>query len=438
MLTAVGMDANNCIYPFAYAVVSKEKKKTWLWFLELLKEDLNVQNTGLYTFMTDKQKGLIDAVAELFPNAAHRFCVRHLYNNFKGDFKGLVLKEILWKAARASTVPAFQKAMAEMKKADPKAYDWLNARPAINWTRSHFDPFPKCDILLNNLSESFNAAILPARDKPIITMLERIRSILMESTKRRRETMIRCKDPICPKIRKRLDKIREVKGWIPRYFGNEQFQVEGSNEQFRVDLKNRTCGCRKWDLCGIPCVHASAAYNKLDLDPMDFVHECYKVSTYLSTYDNVLGPINGRDLWPCTGDKILLPPDVKKRAGRPKKARRREPGEEEEVTTDTTKLTRKGVKMTCSVCGKTGHNKRGCKVGPPIGPSNAAQLDHGAEIVDHGGPSNASKTVVHGGPSNAVETVVHGGLLNGAQNLMNVPISVSLCALFEESPVFFY
>ncbi|KAH7851988.1 hypothetical protein Vadar_019174 [Vaccinium darrowii] len=334
--------------------------------------------------MTNKQKGLIDAVAELFPNAAHRFCVRHLYNNFKGDFKGLVLKEILWKAARASTVPAFQKAMAEMKKADPKAYDWLNARPAINWTRSHFDPFPKCDIMLNNLSKSFNAAILPARDKPIITMLERIRSILMESTKRRRETMIRCKDPICPKIRKRLDKIREVNGWIPRYFGNEQFQVEGSNDQFRVDLKNRTCGCRKWDLCGIPCVHASAAYNKLDLDPMDFVHECYKVSTYLSTYDNVLGPINGRDLWPCTGDKILLPPDVKKRAGRPKKARRREPGEEEE---------------------------RGCKVGPPIGPSNAAQPDHAVEIVDHGGPPNASETVVYGGP------------LNGAQNLMNVPIS---------------
>ncbi|KAI8530955.1 hypothetical protein RHMOL_Rhmol11G0100200 [Rhododendron molle] len=132
LLTAVGIDANNCIYPFAYAVVEKEKKKTWLWFLELLSDDLNVQNSYRYTFMTDKQKGLIDAVGQVFPNASHRFCVRHLYNNFKGDFKGLHLKEILWKAARASTVAAFTKAMEEMKMADPKALAWLIERPPVN------------------------------------------------------------------------------------------------------------------------------------------------------------------------------------------------------------------------------------------------------------------------------------------------------------------
>lgn len=84
LLTAVGIDANNCIYPFAYAVVEKEKRKTWQWFLELIGEDLDIVNTFGWTFMSDKQKGLIEAVSDLFPNASHRFCVRHLYNNFKG------------------------------------------------------------------------------------------------------------------------------------------------------------------------------------------------------------------------------------------------------------------------------------------------------------------------------------------------------------------
>ncbi|KAI8571636.1 hypothetical protein RHMOL_Rhmol01G0135200 [Rhododendron molle] len=335
------------------------EEKNMVWFLELLKEDLDVHNSGLYTFMTDKQKGLIDAVGELFPNARHRFCVRHMYNNFKGEFKGLVLKEILWKAARATTMASFTKAMQEMKSVDPKAYEWLNARPAINWSRSHFDTFPKCDILLNNLSESFNSAILGARDKPIITMLEKIRTMLMETRNKRKEVMLRCKDPICPKIRRRLDKLREEKGWIPRYFGHHQFQVEGPNEQFRVDLKKGMCGCRKWELSGIPCVHACAAYNKLELEPMDFVHDCYKVQTYLNTYEHVMGPINGRELWPSTGNPVLLPPDVKKRAGRPKKVRRREP--DEDVPTSSTKLSKKGMKMTCTQCGQTGHNKRGCK-----------------------------------------------------------------------------
>ncbi|KAH7835969.1 hypothetical protein Vadar_031595 [Vaccinium darrowii] len=41
----------------------------------------------------------------------------------------------------------------------------------------------------------------------------------------------------------------------------------------------------------------------------------------------MLSPINGRDLWPETNNPVMLPPNVKKRSGRPKKARRREPEE---------------------------------------------------------------------------------------------------------------
>ncbi|KAH7837681.1 hypothetical protein Vadar_016626 [Vaccinium darrowii] len=84
----------------------------------------------------------------------------------------------------------------------------------------------------------------------------------------------------------------------------------------------------------------------------------------MTTYANVLAPINGRELWPVTENPKLLPPDIKKRAGRPKKVRRREP--EEEVPSST-QLSKKGVKMTCSLCEKTGHNKSGYKRGPNDG-----------------------------------------------------------------------
>lgn len=134
------------------------------------------------------------------------FCLRHLYNNFKGEFKGLVMKEILWKAARASIVPHFKREMEEMKAVNVKAYDWLCERPPVHWSRSHFDTFPKCDILLNNLRESYNSAILKARDQPIIDMLERIRLILTETLHKRRDAMMRAKHPICPKIVKRIEK----------------------------------------------------------------------------------------------------------------------------------------------------------------------------------------------------------------------------------------
>ncbi|KAH7863402.1 hypothetical protein Vadar_017045 [Vaccinium darrowii] len=312
-----------------------------------------VKNTNPGTTIVMKVKPIIGSETDV------KF-KRHMYNNFKGEFKGLVLKEILWKAARATTIPAFTKAMEEMHKAEPRAYQWLNERPAIHWSRSHFDTFPTCDILLNNLCESFNSVILSARDKPIISMLERIRIILMETIQKRHFLMSRSTNIVCPKIMKKVAKLKEYKGWIPRYSGDGQFEVVGpNNEQYRIDLEKKTCGCRRWELSGIPCVHAITGYNHLDRDMVDYIHDCYKVRTYLATYSNFLTPMNGKDMWPNEGYPTLLPPDVKKRAGRPKKARRREPEENE----DPTKLSKRGMKMSCSSCGKIGHNKRGCKQG---------------------------------------------------------------------------
>lgn len=104
MLTAVGIDPNDCIYPIAFAIVEVESLLTWKWFLETLKEDLGIENTYPWTVMTDKQKGLIPAVGQVFPESEHRFCVRHLYSNFQQHFKGENLKNQLWACARSTTV----------------------------------------------------------------------------------------------------------------------------------------------------------------------------------------------------------------------------------------------------------------------------------------------------------------------------------------------
>lgn len=56
LLTAVGIDPNDCIYPIAMAVVEVESLSTWKWFLETLKADLGIDNTTPWTIMTDKQK----------------------------------------------------------------------------------------------------------------------------------------------------------------------------------------------------------------------------------------------------------------------------------------------------------------------------------------------------------------------------------------------
>ncbi|KAK4401417.1 hypothetical protein Sango_0882400 [Sesamum angolense] len=198
LLTAVSIDPNNNLYPLAYAIVSGETREAWEWFLGLLKSDLNMVREDAYTFISDKQKGLIPAFESVFPGSDKRYCVRHLHGNMKtAGFKGLAYKSALWNVARATTESEFKVRMEEMIKLNEMVVDWLSDKPPVHWSRAFFNTFPKCDILLNNVCESFNSCILEAREKPIMLRLTENRDRAEKKWSDKK---------ICPKIRKILDK----------------------------------------------------------------------------------------------------------------------------------------------------------------------------------------------------------------------------------------
>ena len=118
VLTAVGKDGNENIFPIAYAVVESETKETWCWFLEILIQDIGSQ---ALTFMSDRQKGLIEALSLVAPMADTRVCVRHMHNNFKVQWPGKGFKDAVWAAAKASTTPQFEVAMKVIKDMDENA-----------------------------------------------------------------------------------------------------------------------------------------------------------------------------------------------------------------------------------------------------------------------------------------------------------------------------
>ena len=70
-------------------------------------------------------QGLIPAMEILFPIVEHRFCVKHFYNNFKLNFKGLELNAALWRCVVARTVKEFEKRMQDMKDLDKEALEYL-------------------------------------------------------------------------------------------------------------------------------------------------------------------------------------------------------------------------------------------------------------------------------------------------------------------------
>ncbi|XP_051214910.1 uncharacterized protein [Lolium perenne] len=88
LLCAIGRDANNQMYPVAWAVVEQETKENWEWFIGLLIKDLDINNDGDgWVFISDQQKGLIASMQNYLPRAQHRMCARHIYANWKKKHK---------------------------------------------------------------------------------------------------------------------------------------------------------------------------------------------------------------------------------------------------------------------------------------------------------------------------------------------------------------
>jgi hypothetical protein len=62
------------------------------------------------------QKGLVDTLKSLDANVKHRLCVKHMYGYWRKKCPGEQMKQSLWIAARATTVPEWEKAMENIKK----------------------------------------------------------------------------------------------------------------------------------------------------------------------------------------------------------------------------------------------------------------------------------------------------------------------------------
>ncbi|XP_014492311.1 uncharacterized protein LOC106754763 [Vigna radiata var. radiata] len=130
LLTVVARDTNDQMLPLAYAIVEVENKDTWTWFLELLIADLGGPDvcSGL-TIMSDQQKGLRYVVEDVIPGVAQRFCVRHLYANFRKKFPGKNLKRLMWRAATSTHPKQWETEMRHMKEVNEDAFKHLMSIP---------------------------------------------------------------------------------------------------------------------------------------------------------------------------------------------------------------------------------------------------------------------------------------------------------------------
>lgn len=206
-----------------------------------------------------------------------------------------------------------------------------------------------------------------ARDKPILTLLERLRTYFMDRLVKKREFATKWVDDLGPKIHKKIEKINGRYGdYIIHPCGGGEFEARGfSGSQNTVNLEEQTCSCRRWDLTGIPCEHAARVIVESGGQPEEYVSTWYSKNNFLASYGYIMHPMNGPDMWEKSGKDPIKPPDFTRQPGRPRKTRRRAA---DEPAKTPFKFRKVGVKITCRKCGKEGHNSRTCKA--PQGSTN--------------------------------------------------------------------
>uniref|UniRef100_A0ACD5V2X7 Uncharacterized protein n=1 Tax=Avena sativa TaxID=4498 RepID=A0ACD5V2X7_AVESA len=230
---------------------------------------------------------------------------------------------------------------------------------------------------------------------------------------------------ICPKIRKKIEKFIE---WSDPCMvspgGNHLFSVSSHELErtYSVDMKSRTCDCRRWQLTGIPCHHAIACCRTANINPESLVHSCYTVDTYNKAYGFNLAPLIGRVFWKKTGGVVVHPPLFTKVMGRPKKNRRKAP--EEIIKKGVKNFTKAGVTIHCSVCGRSDHNKRthqrymdNLMLQQQVHVTNGEEEMDTPEIMQHLIPQNPDPSM---DPTHVQDSMVY---ILGQEENENVPLT---------------
>ena len=349
LLVMTAIDGNGQIYPCAIAIAEGENQTTWTWFLSLVKTAFRVgDGTGL-VFLSDREKGIENGVADLFPGALHSFCVYHMQKNVKVKFK-TALNGLLFRAATAANEREFLGAIDEMRTLHGAATRYVERINPEKWARAFF-PSHRFGHVTSNISESMNWWLEEARRvDPVSLFSTYIRKLNGLFEKRRYKHSLPTTTDLPQKVHEMFTKCVDESRTL-RVFVHTRAIVEVQRKNapglFRVvDLEAPTCSCGFYKEHGVPCRHMCAAIIFLKGRPQAFVVSERRLSSLQAVYAGTTIPVDLSNLH----DDGMKPPTSTKRRGMPKVKR---------ILSSAEKGPRQ--KVTCGLCGGKGHNVRTCK-----------------------------------------------------------------------------
>ena len=362
LLVATAVDANDQLFPLAYAIVESESTDSWGWFFACMQRFVHSVNNRSITFISDRMKGIPVALQSKWrASHKHRFCARHLKANFQAaGFKDKSLTNLFYSAACASEEVEYLKIREEIKITSLNAHRWIERSLGgkdENWALCK-DGGGRFHVMTTNASESFNGVLRGARSLPIRALVARTFFRSVDYFCHRREFGGNYTCRLTPKweakIAERASEARRCR--IVRFSQTEWQVIHYFGDEYKVIVNGNTCSCT----CNIPllqhlpCAHVMAACSSVANDANrahhDFASPWYTVQNYLEAYKSEFHPVPDKRYWIPHEEPIVLPPPAHRAPGRPKSTRFKNSMDEVQDRRQA----------RCSKCGIHGHKRSRC------------------------------------------------------------------------------
>ncbi|KAF7817740.1 putative transcription factor WRKY family [Senna tora] len=361
LLCAAAVDADDALFPLAIAVVDVESDENWMWFMSEIRKLLgvNTDNMPRLTILSERQKGVVEAVETHFPSAFHGFCLRYISENFRDTFKNTKLVNIFWNAVYALTAAEFESKIAEMIEISQDVISWFQHFPPQLWAVAYFEGVRYGHFTLGVTELLYNWA-LECHELPIVQMMEHIRLQITSWFNDRQDMGMRWTSILVPSAEKRiLEAIADAHCYQVLRANEVEFEIVSTERTNIVDIRSRVCSCRRWQLYGLPCAHAAAALISCGHNAHLFAEPCFTVQSYRVTYSQMINPILDKSQWRelaegaegggAKVDILIRPPKTRRPPGRPKK---------KVLRVENFKRPKRVVQ--CGRCHMLGHSQKKC------------------------------------------------------------------------------
>lgn len=353
VLVAVSVDGNNDVFPVAFATVEDETPDSWHWFLIQLKYAVTAYHK--ITIVSNRRKGLDDLVPKVFVDSYHSYSLSHLIEDLKAELKkgswSDQVKEAIIDgfrgAAQAYLIEDFNAYMDRISNISKDVAQWIMSTKPEHWANAIFLG-PRYDHLSSDIIEPLCKWISMKDESSAVQIMHALLVKTMDIMHSRQQASSTWEGNLTPSLEKKLQKEVSRSRTLNVICSTEtMFEVRSSTVNV-VNIGSWECTCKKWQITGLPCLHAIAVFNRVDRSVYDYCSRYFRKESYLITYSETIQQLPDISDMKFFVPASSYPPPTNRPPGRPKRKR---------INPHKTTIR----PLRCSRCKIVGHNKATCE-----------------------------------------------------------------------------